>query len=116
MQTVAYLGKLPVVKGAVGSALLSLGDGNWKMGEGVQVGKGSKLGEGDEQTILEHYVRGCLFSFKKILLFTLARRRDQHDHRLSHRHRQSLTQAISSRDVPPQQHPLHQRPPVTITL
>lgn len=56
----AYLGKLPVVKGAVGSALLSLGDGNWKMGEGVQVGKGSKLGEGDEQTILEHYVHDVI--------------------------------------------------------
>ncbi|KAF8309619.1 Cullin repeat-like-containing domain protein [Amanita rubescens] len=56
--TVTYLTKLPIVKGAVGSALLSLGDGNWKMGEGVQVGKGSKLplvgGEGGdtEQTIL----------------------------------------------------------------
>ncbi|KAF8688268.1 hypothetical protein AX14_003476 [Amanita brunnescens Koide BX004] len=30
------------------------------MGEGVQVGKGSKLGEGDEQTILEHYVHDVI--------------------------------------------------------
>jgi exocyst complex protein 7 len=62
---VTYLSKLPIVKGAVGSALLSLGDGNWKMGEGVQVGKGSKLplgGEaGDvEQTILEHYIHDVI--------------------------------------------------------
>ncbi|KAF8325711.1 Cullin repeat-like-containing domain protein [Amanita rubescens] len=63
--TVTYLSKLPIVKGAVGSALLSLGDGNWKMGEGVQVGKGSKLplgGEGGdaEQTILEHYIHDVI--------------------------------------------------------
>ena len=64
--TVTYLSKLPIVKGAVGSALLSLGDGNWKMGEGVQVGKASKLalggeGGGDvEQTILEHYIHDVI--------------------------------------------------------
>ncbi|KAF8625717.1 hypothetical protein AX15_005229 [Amanita polypyramis BW_CC] len=58
--TVTYLGRLPAVKGAAGSALLSLGDGNWRMGEGIQVGKGSKLGEGDEQTILEHYVHDVI--------------------------------------------------------
>ena len=51
--------RLPEVQSAVGSALLTLGDGNWKMGEGMQVGKGSKLGDGDEQTILEHYLCKC---------------------------------------------------------
>ena len=35
----------------------SLGDGNWKMGEGVQVGKGGKSGETDERTLIEHYLR-----------------------------------------------------------
>jgi exocyst complex protein 7 len=47
---------LPAVQEAVGSMLLTLGDGNWKMGEGVQVGKGAKLGEGDESIVLEHYL------------------------------------------------------------
>ena len=46
---------LPAVQEAVGAALLTLGDGNWKMGEGVQVAKGPKLGEGYENTIIEHY-------------------------------------------------------------
>lgn len=30
------------------------------MGEGLQVSKGPKLGEGDEAIILEHYLRMCL--------------------------------------------------------
>ncbi|KAL0957917.1 hypothetical protein HGRIS_000098 [Hohenbuehelia grisea] len=56
LMTVKYLERLPEVQSAAGAALLLLGDGNWKMGEGVQVGKGSKLGEGDEQLILEHFI------------------------------------------------------------
>lgn len=51
-----YIDKIPEVKDAVGAALLTLGDGNWKMGEGMQAGK-TKLGQGDEQTVLEHYIR-----------------------------------------------------------
>ncbi len=58
-QTVKYLDRIPEVQSAAGAALLTLGDGNWKMGEGVQVGKASKLGEGDEHVILEHYVCEC---------------------------------------------------------
>ncbi|TFK72839.1 exocyst complex component exo70 subunit [Pluteus cervinus] len=56
VSTVKYMERLPEVQSAVGSALLTLGDGNWKMGEGVQVGKGPKLADGDEGVILEHYV------------------------------------------------------------
>ncbi|KAH8813634.1 exocyst complex component, exo70 subunit [Flagelloscypha sp. PMI_526] len=56
LSTVKYLDRLPDVQGAAASALLALGDGNWKMGEGVAVSKGPKLGEGDEQIILEHFV------------------------------------------------------------
>lgn len=63
VQTVKYMDRLPDVQSAAGSALLSLGDGNWKMGEGVQVGKGSKVTEGDEQTILEHYICTLQFNF-----------------------------------------------------
>lgn len=48
--------RLPEVQDAVASALLTLGDGNWKMGEGVQVGKGTKPTEVNERTILEHYL------------------------------------------------------------
>ena len=43
---------------AVASALITLGDGNWKMGEGVKA-VGSKVTDIDEQTILEHYVCKC---------------------------------------------------------
>lgn len=48
--------RLPEVKDAVAAALMTLGDGNWKMGEGVQVGKASKATDIDERTILEHYM------------------------------------------------------------
>ncbi|KAG6895953.1 hypothetical protein C0992_011311 [Termitomyces sp. T32_za158] len=55
--TIRYMEKLPQVQAAVGSALLILGDGNWKMGEGVQVGKVmTKSGESDETVLLEHFV------------------------------------------------------------
>jgi exocyst complex protein 7 len=59
LQTVDYLERLPEVQDAVGAALLTLGDGNWKMGEGIQPGKASKLGEGDEGLVIEHYM--CKF-------------------------------------------------------
>lgn len=51
-----YLLAIPSVQEAAGSALLTLGDGNWKMGEGLTVSKGPKLGEGDESVVLEHYL------------------------------------------------------------
>jgi exocyst complex protein 7 len=53
---VQYLDRIPEVQDAAGSALLMLGDGNWKMGEGLQVAKGPKLGDGDEAVVLEHYL------------------------------------------------------------
>lgn len=51
---------MPEVKTAVGSALLKLGDGNWKMGEGITVPKTARLGEGDEDLILENFI--CRFT------------------------------------------------------
>ncbi|KXN84351.1 hypothetical protein AN958_12705 [Leucoagaricus sp. SymC.cos] len=60
IDTVKYLGALPKVRAAAASALLALGDGNWKMGEGVQVGKSSKGGEVDEVVILEHFVHDVI--------------------------------------------------------
>jgi exocyst complex protein 7 len=56
INAVKYMDRLPEVHGAAAAALLQLGDGNWKMGEGVTVGKNSKLGDGDEQLILEHFI------------------------------------------------------------
>ena len=53
LQTVAYIKRIPQVQGAIESALYALGDGNWKMGEGLQVGKGNKE---DDGTILEHFL------------------------------------------------------------
>ncbi len=43
------------MQSAVEAALHALGDGNWKMGEGIQVGKGSK--EDDDGSIMEHFLR-----------------------------------------------------------
>ncbi|KAF5342487.1 hypothetical protein D9611_001411 [Ephemerocybe angulata] len=60
METVKYITKIPEVQGAVSAALLALGDGNWKMGEGVQVGMNQKLGEGDEPAILEHFIHDVI--------------------------------------------------------
>ena len=48
--------RLPELQDAVGPALQMLGDGNWKMGEGVQVGKGPKSTDLDERTIMEHFL------------------------------------------------------------
>lgn len=56
VETVRYLERIPKVRTAVSSALLALGDGNWKMGEGVQVGKTSQGGVIDETVILEHFL------------------------------------------------------------
>ncbi|KAG6831389.1 hypothetical protein H0H92_010991 [Tricholoma furcatifolium] len=56
VSTIKYMERLPQVQGAVGSALLTLGDGNWRMGEGVSVGKVTKVDESDEDTVLEHYI------------------------------------------------------------
>ena len=63
LQTVKYLQKIPEVRDAVGSALVALGDGNWRMGEGIQVGKASKGGETDEQVVTEHFIRVSFFCF-----------------------------------------------------
>ncbi|KAJ6554308.1 exocyst complex component, exo70 subunit [Mycena capillaripes] len=56
VSAVKYMDRLPEVHSAAGAALLQLGDGNWKMGEGVTVGRNQKLGDGDEQVILEHFI------------------------------------------------------------
>ena len=48
-QTVTFLERLLAVKDAAASALLTLGDGNWKMGQGTQIGKSKAPGEVDEK-------------------------------------------------------------------
>ncbi|KAK7685042.1 hypothetical protein QCA50_011878 [Cerrena zonata] len=64
--------RLPELQDAVGPALQMLGDGNWKMGEGVQVGKGPKTNDLDERTIMEHYLFDVVSSVINTLL-TLSR-------------------------------------------
>ncbi|KAI0366071.1 hypothetical protein BV20DRAFT_1003065 [Pilatotrama ljubarskyi] len=71
ISTVQYLERIPAVQDAAASALLTLGDGNWKMGEGTQIGK-TKATEVDEQTILEHYTYDVLNATVQSLL-TLSR-------------------------------------------
>ena len=53
-----YLKQIPDVEDAVIASLSTLGDGNWKMGEGV--GKTGKVGgtaAESDQVLLEHYLR-----------------------------------------------------------
>jgi exocyst complex protein 7 len=64
---VKYISKILEVEGPVSAALLALGDGNWKIGKGIQVGQESKgcdgLEEGSENVVLEHFIRKSTFSF-----------------------------------------------------
>jgi exocyst complex component 7 len=65
---VKYLKQIPDVEGAVSASLATLGDGNWKMGEGV--GKGGKVGgpmDGNERVLLEHYI--CEFRFSSLCYY-----------------------------------------------
>ncbi|KAF5356560.1 hypothetical protein D9758_008232 [Tetrapyrgos nigripes] len=52
--TVGFLNRLPEVLNASTDILLSLGDGNWKMGEGVRVAKSAKTDA--TPNVLEHYI------------------------------------------------------------
>ncbi|KZV66270.1 exocyst complex component, exo70 subunit [Peniophora sp. CONT] len=56
LNTVDYMKNLLEVRDAVGDALASLGDGNWRMGDGVRVAGAQKLGVGSEMILLEHYI------------------------------------------------------------
>ncbi|KAF8811734.1 hypothetical protein BYT27DRAFT_7276127 [Phlegmacium glaucopus] len=62
ISTVKYIEKIPRVQTAIESALLALGDGNWKMGEGIQVGKGVKTDEVDHSNIIEHFVHDVILT------------------------------------------------------
>ncbi|KAH9948038.1 Cullin repeat-like-containing domain protein [Amylocystis lapponica] len=67
LSTVEYMERIPELQDAVGAILLSLGDGNWKMGEGAQVGKAPRLADVDGRTVLEHF----MFDVVNTLLATL---------------------------------------------
>jgi len=54
---VKYIEKIPRAQSAIESTLLALGDGNWKMGEGIQVGRGARMDEASDSNIIEHFVR-----------------------------------------------------------
>ena len=56
IQTTRYLDQLLEVRDAVGPALMLLGDGNWKMGDGIQAkpNKG-KPAPGSESLLIAHY-------------------------------------------------------------
>ncbi|KAI0634684.1 Cullin repeat-like-containing domain protein [Trametes polyzona] len=71
ISTVQYLERIPAVQDAAASALLTLGDGNWKMGEGTQIGK-TKPAEVDEHTVLEHFTYDVVNATVQSLL-TLSR-------------------------------------------
>lgn len=72
VSTVQYMERMPEVQDAVGSCLHTLGDGNWKMGEGLQVAKGGQRAELDERTVLEHFFFDVV-NFTITSLLTLSR-------------------------------------------
>lgn len=93
----AFIERLPAVKIAVGSVLLKLGDGNWKMGDGVTVPKTARLGEGDEGLILENFICKSSFSDLDFPLFTIlppffTSRRGEHD---NHQSRDAFQESTS---------------------
>ncbi|KAF8256889.1 Cullin repeat-like-containing domain protein [Lactarius quietus] len=56
ISTTRYLEQLLEVRDAVGPTLMLLGDGNWKMGDGVQAKpKQGKPAPGSENRLIEHY-------------------------------------------------------------
>jgi exocyst complex component 7 len=75
--------RLPDVKIAVESALTTLGNGNWKMGEGVQVGGRNARGDDNEESaILEHFTRkdiSQLIACRPLTLVLRVFRRRDHD-------------------------------------
>ncbi|KAH8089917.1 Cullin repeat-like-containing domain protein [Cristinia sonorae] len=56
ISTIKYLERIPEVQSAATSALYTLGDGNWRMGDGVQIGKAPVKGDSDENAVLEHFM------------------------------------------------------------
>ena len=59
-QAVQYLERIPDAQEAVGVVLLSLGDGDWRMGDGMPITK-SDLGLSDEQIIIKHFMCTSFF-------------------------------------------------------
>lgn len=57
LMVVNYLQQIPQVMAAVGTALVTLGDGMWKMGEGAGKILG-KSDQDDERIVIEHFVCG----------------------------------------------------------
>ncbi|GJJ10642.1 hypothetical protein Clacol_004869 [Clathrus columnatus] len=56
-KAISFLEQIPLVEEAVVASLATLGDGNWRMGEGV--GKGGKVGSTaaeNDRVLLEHYI------------------------------------------------------------
>jgi exocyst complex protein 7 len=56
-QTAEYLEQIPDVGDAMSSMLITLGDGNWRMGEGMIPGSKTRIEDSDdpERVILEHF-------------------------------------------------------------
>lgn len=57
-KAVNFLEQVPLVEEAVIASLSTLGDGNWRMGEGV--GKGGKIGTTgieNEKALVGHFIR-----------------------------------------------------------
>jgi hypothetical protein len=56
LQTTRYLQQILEVRDAVGPTLMLLGDGNWRMGDGVQAKPNQgKPAPGSESRLIEHY-------------------------------------------------------------
>ena len=77
-QAVQYVERIPDPQEAVGAVWLSLGDWNWRIGDGMPITK-SDLGPGDEQIIIEHFMcmsflltpRFSLLTFSQLIVNTI---------------------------------------------
>lgn len=103
-QTVRYMERIPEVQVAAANALLTLGDGNWKMGEGVPLANKQKLREGDEAIIMEHYT--CT---PPLISLTFSKTSSSRRSNNSHQHHQHSLPNVQTRpsirfNIPNQQH------------
>lgn len=117
LQAVQYVERIPDVQEAVGAVLLSLGDGNWRMGDGMPIAK-SNLGPGDEQIIIEHFMctsPRCLSASIPFSANVSFRRCCEHCLRLPNQHLQVTKETLLRINLPSQQRrpPPYAHPPRT---
>ena len=106
LQAVKYLMQIPLAQNTTVVMLRTLGDGNWKMGEGNVVNKLAET-ESSDQDLLEHYIRKpSPFQLDTPVTRTFRRRGHRPDD-LSYFNVSNPTSLVSVIYLPSQQHFVH---------